>query len=161
MFCQSESFKREWGNRRNCIYRKGCFKRTALPTFISKPKFGGKGRRIQHRIAIGCTFYCTGHYKNGKTGGTLKKSWQAERTTVSGSTVKGGIYTALEYAPYVEFGHRTRLGKGTSPKYKPKKNGKAWVEGKKYLNTVVPKVERDAPKILMQKMEEVLKWHQK
>lgn len=40
-----------------------------------------------------------GHYKNGKTGGTLKKSWQAERTTVSGSTVKGGIYTALEYAP--------------------------------------------------------------
>ena len=42
-----------------------------------------------------------GHYKNGKTGGTLKKSWQAERTTVSGSTVKGGIYTALEYAPYV------------------------------------------------------------
>ena len=70
-----------------------------------------------------------GHYKNGKTGGTLKKSWQAERTTVSGSTVKGGIYTALEYAPYVEFGHRTRLGKGTSPKYKPKKNGKKWVEG--------------------------------
>ena len=52
-----------------------------------------------------------GHYKNGKTGGTLKKSWQAERTTVSGSTVKGGPYTALEYAPYVEFGHRTRLGK--------------------------------------------------
>ena len=51
----------------------------------------------------------------------------------------------------------TRLGKGTSPKYKPKKNGKKWVEGKKYLNTVVPKVERDAPKILMQKMEEVLK----
>lgn len=98
-----------------------------------------------------------GHYKNGKTGGTLKKSWQTEETTVSGSTVKGGIYTALEYAPYVEFGHRTRLGKGTSPKYKPKKNGKAWVEGKKYLNTVVPKVERDAPKILMQKMEEVLK----
>ena len=87
-----------------------------------------------------------GHYKNGKVGGT-----------VSGSTVKGGIYTALEYAPYVEFGHRTRLGKGTSPKYKPKKNGKAWVEGKKYLNTVVPKVDKVAPKILMKKMEEILK----
>ena len=57
----------------------------------------------------------------------------------------------------MEFGHRTRWGKGTSPNYKPKKNGKKWVEGKKYLNTVVPKVERDAPKILMQKMEEVLK----
>ena len=74
-----------------------------------------------------------GHYKNGKTGGTLKKSWQAERTTVSGSTVKGGIY------------------------YKPKKNGKKWVEGKKYLNTVVPKVDKVAPKILMRKMEEILK----
>ena len=98
-----------------------------------------------------------GHYKNGKTGGTLKKSWQAERTTVSGSTVKGGIYTALEYAPYVEFGHRTRWGKGTSPNYKPKKNGKKWVEGKKYLNTVVPKVDKVAPKILMRKMEEILK----
>ena len=98
-----------------------------------------------------------GHYKNGKTGGTLKKSWQAERTTVSGSTVKGGIYTALEYAPYVEFGHRTRWGKGTSPNYKPKKNGKKWVEGKKYLHTVVPKVDKVAPKILMRKMEEILK----
>ena len=36
-----------------------------------------------------------GHYKNGKTGGTLKKSWQAERTTVSGSTVKA------EYIPHL------------------------------------------------------------
>ncbi len=53
----------------------------------------------------------------------------------------------------MEFGHRTRLGKGTSPKYKPKKNGKAWVEGKKYLNTVVPKVDKVAPKILMKKMD--------
>lgn len=36
-----------------------------------------------------------GHYKNGKTGGTLKKSWQAERTTVSGSTDKGGYIPHL------------------------------------------------------------------
>ena len=43
------------------------------------------------------------------------------------------------------------------PNYKPKKNGKKWVEGKKYLNTVVPKVDKVAPKILMQKMEEILK----
>ena len=48
-------------------------------------------------------------------------------------------------------------GKGTSPNYKPKKNGKKWVEGKKYLNTVVPKVDKVAPKILMRKMEEILK----
>lgn len=34
-----------------------------------------------------------GHYKNGKVGGTLKKSWQTEETTVSGSTVKA------EYTP--------------------------------------------------------------
>ena len=39
-----------------------------------------------------------GHYKNGKVGGTLKKSWQTEETTVSGSTVKGGIYTALMWS---------------------------------------------------------------
>ena len=97
------------------------------------------------------------YISNVKVGGTLKKSWQTEETTVSGSTVKGGIYTALEYAPYVEFGHRTRWGKGTSPNYKPKKNGKKWVEGKKYLNTVVPKVDKVAPKILMRKMEEILK----
>ena len=74
-----------------------------------------------------------GHYKNGKTGGTLKKSWQAERTTVSGSTVKGGIYTALEYAPYVEFGHRTRLGKGTSPKYNLRKTAKSGLRVKSIL----------------------------
>ena len=90
-------------------------------------------------------------------GGTLKKSWQTEETTVSGSTVKGGIYTALEYAPYVEFGHRTRWGKGSSPNDKPKIIGKKWVVGKIYLIPVVPKVDKVAPKILMRKMEEILK----
>ena len=27
---------------------------------LTEPKFGGKGRWIQHHIAIGCAFYCAG-----------------------------------------------------------------------------------------------------
>lgn len=98
-----------------------------------------------------------GRYKNGKTGGTLKKSWQVKQATASGDTFSGAIYTPLEYAPYVEYGHRTRLGRGSSPKYKPKKNGKAWVEGKKYLDTIMPRVEKEAPALLQQKMAEKLR----
>ena len=74
-----------------------------------------------------------GHYKNGKVGGTLKKSWQTEETTVSGSTVKGGIYTALEYAPYVEFGHRTRWERVLRPITSRRKTAKSGLRVKSIL----------------------------
>ena len=49
-------------------------------------------------------------------GGTLRRTWRSKR--IDDFTYQ--IYNNTEYAPHVEFGHRTRLGTGTSPNYKPK-----------------------------------------
>ena len=42
-----------------------------------------------------------GHYKNGKVGGTLKKSWQTEETTVSlRKTAKSGLRAKSILTPW-------------------------------------------------------------
>lgn len=58
--------------------------------------------------------------RSGKTGGTLRRGW----TAVADITVtkQGNNYTVIisnpvEYAPYVEFGHRTRNGGYVEPQY--------------------------------------------
>ena len=64
----------------------------------------------------------TGRYpaRSGKVGGTLRRGW----TAVADITVtkQGNNYTVIisnpvEYAPYVEFGHRTRNGGYVEPQY--------------------------------------------
>lgn len=58
--------------------------------------------------------------RSGKTGGTLRRGW----TAVADITVtkQGNNYTVIisnpvEYASYVEFGHRTRNGGYVEPQY--------------------------------------------
>lgn len=58
-------------------------------------------------------------------GGTLKRSWQVKR--IDPFTVV--VYNRTHYAGYVEFGFRTRQGKGKSKSYKPKEGGIKRVEG--------------------------------
>lgn len=63
-----------------------------------------------------------GQYKNGKVGGTLRRGWTAGKKRadfIEAMEVnkKGGVYeivvkNSVEYASYVEFGHRTRNHKG-------------------------------------------------
>ena len=47
-----------------------------------------------------------GQYNDGRTGGTLRRSWTLEKGDLY---VK--LYNNVEYAQFVEFGHRTRGGK--------------------------------------------------
>ena len=54
------------------------------------------------------------------------------------------IINPVEYASYVEFGHRTR-------------NHKGWVEGKFMLTISEDEIRRSAPKILEKKLETYLK----
>lgn len=95
---------------------------------------------------------------SGKKGGTLRRGWGAEKASAarsyaeSLSVVKSGLtYTIeitnpVEYASYVEFGHRTRGGNG-------------WVEGRYMLTISEEKLERMSPmileKLLRKKMKEV------
>ena len=84
-----------------------------------------------------------GQYNDGRTGGTLRRSWTLE---------KGDLYVRLynnvEYGIYVEYGHRTRQGTGHSNpdkkyKYKPKPNGIAYIEGFYMLTKSFEKTEKD------------------
>lgn len=93
---------------------------------------------------------------SGKTGGTLRRGWTAGQnsnaTAYANSlnvTKVGGDYVIeiinpVEYASYVEFGHRTR-------------NHTGWVEGQFMLTISEDEIRKSAPRILEKKLETYLK----
>ena len=99
-----------------------------------------------------------GEYPNdsSRKGGALRRGWTGGKKTdeeafAKSLTVKksGKTYTItvennVEYAPYVEYGHRTRGGKG-------------FVPGKRMLEISEQELEALAPKILQDKLEKFLK----
>ncbi len=109
--------------------------------------------------------------ETGKNGGTLRRGWTSGeqhwrdgangRTSVTNVSGASGyanslqvnkvgtdyvidIINPVEYASYVEFGHRTRDHKG-------------WVEGKFMLTISEEEIQRSAPKILENKLKAYLK----
>lgn len=92
---------------------------------------------------------------SGKKGGTLRRGWtngKSQAANAYANSLKvnhfGNAYVIeiinpVEYASYVEFGHRTRGGEG-------------WVEGKFMLTISEQEVESDAPKILENKLKKKL-----
>ena len=91
-----------------------------------------------------------------RKGGTLRRGWTGGKNTdaeafaksleieKSGKTYTITVENNVEYAPYVEYGHRTRGGKG-------------FVQGKHMLETSEQELEALAPKILQDKLEKFLK----
>jgi hypothetical protein len=91
----------------------------------------------------------------GKKGGTLRRGWTGEKSQSASTYVNslkvnhfGDVYVIeivnpVEYAPYVEYGHRTRGGDG-------------WVEGKFMLTIPEQEIQRDAPRILENKLKKKL-----
>lgn len=92
---------------------------------------------------------------SGKVGGTLRRGWTAgkdQNATAYAKSLKihhfGGTYVIeivnpIEYASYVEFGHRTR-------------NHKGWVEGKFMLTISEQEIQSIAPRILENKIKKLL-----
>lgn len=92
----------------------------------------------------------------GKTGGTLRRGWTAgqnanakayaESLSVQrvGSDFVIDIINPVEYASYVEYGHRTS-------------NHKNWVEGKFMLPLSAKEVQDMAPRILERKLADYLR----
>ena len=90
-----------------------------------------------------------------RVGGTLRRGWTAEKqqgvmtyvnslnVTHSGDSFTIAIVNPVEYASYVEFGHRTR-------------NHKGWVEGKFMLTISSQEVQEAAPGVLEKKLERKL-----
>lgn len=108
-----------------------------------------------------------GHSVSGKNGGTLRRGWTAkteqEATGGSGDGLgqaaayantlpvsKVGnnyiieVINPVEYASYVEFGHRTP-------------NGKGWVQGHYFLTVSENDLEELAPAAIERKLEKLLK----
>ena len=92
---------------------------------------------------------------SGKKGGTLRRGWTNGKSQAAnayanslnvnhyGDTFVVEIINPVEYASYVEFGHRTR-------------NHEGWVEGKFMLTISEQEIESDAPKILENKLKKKL-----
>lgn len=118
-------------------------KRTPVGDYSGDPKTCkiGTGKEIQHK----------GHKVKGKTGGTLRKGWTggkkvsaknyAESLKVHhfGDTYVIEIINPVEYAAYVEYGHRTA-------------NHKGWVKGRFMMTISVQELETIAPKVLEAKI---------
>lgn len=92
---------------------------------------------------------------SGRVGGTLRRGWTAESDNVQqalnnlSATKNGGVYTIeitnpVEYASYVEYGHRTS-------------NHAKWVPGKSMMTISENEIRRIAPQLLEKRLAEFLK----
>lgn len=91
--------------------------------------------------------------ESGKKGGTLRRGWTTGKNHADfissiqvhkiGDKYQIEIENPTEYASYVEFGHRTRGGKG-------------WVKGKFMLTISEQEIESAAPKIIENKIKKML-----
>lgn len=84
---------------------------------------------------------------SGKTGGTLKRGWSAQKNIKVhhfGDTYVVEIINAVEYASYVEYGHRTA-------------NHQGWVPGQFCLTISEKEIENLTPKLLESKINKLLK----
>lgn len=82
--------------------------------------------------------------KSGKKGGTLKKGWSQDgkyKIYHSPSACLIEIKNPVEYASYVEYGHRTVNG--------------GWVSGHPMMTISAAEIQRDGPAILEKKIK---KW---
>lgn len=80
----------------------------------------------------------------GKKGGTLRRNWTVGEVKKVGDEYTIEVINPVEYAPYVEFGHRT-----------PDHTG--WVDGRFMLTISEQELQADAPRILQQKLEKFVK----
>lgn len=98
-----------------------------------------------------------GQYVPGKVGGTLRRGWTGGKSQKSdafagnlkvnhfGDTYVIEVENPVEYASYVEFGHRTINGAGVG-----------WVEGHKMLTISEAEIRGAAPKVLENKLKKKL-----
>ena len=80
----------------------------------------------------------------GKLGGTLRRGWTVGNVIHEGVNYKIEIINPVEYAQYVEYGHRTRGHKG-------------WVPGRFMLTISCQEVNQQAPAIIEKNLEKMLR----
>jgi hypothetical protein len=80
---------------------------------------------------------------SGKVGGTLRRGWTTGEIRKEGNVYKIDIINPVEYASYVEYGHRTADHNG-------------WVKGRFMMTISEQELESIAPKVLENKVKKYL-----
>lgn len=80
---------------------------------------------------------------SGKVGGTLRRGWTMTQVTKVADGYEVQVLNPVYYAPYVEYGHRTRGGGG-------------WVEGRFMLTKSELEIEQDLPRLIERKLVKFL-----
>ncbi|MGE7114958.1 HK97 gp10 family phage protein [Lysinibacillus sp. NPDC047702] len=76
--------------------------------------------------------------------GTLRRGWTIGQVEKSGATYEIEVINSVDYAQYVEFGHRTS-------------NHQGWVNGRFMMTISADQVEQQAPAILERKLYTLLR----
>lgn len=90
-----------------------------------------------------------------KRGGSLRKGWTIGNIVNDGKTYTVEIINPVEYAWYVENGHRTVGNNFTRDEASAFKVG--WVEGKFMFKIAKEEIEKEIPKILDRKLKKFFK----
>ncbi len=148
-------------------------KRTPVykPTFGEEVKYKTGKRKGQVKLNKDGTPVKDGikkvsYKKNGETvtkeyshtGGTLRRGWDASigaRAVNTGGGYTVTITNSVEYASYVEFGHRQTPGRYVPAIGKSLK--KSWVTGQFFLTKAELELEKELPKIIEKKLEAWIK----
>lgn len=91
---------------------------------------------------------------SGKVGGTLRRGWTVGNIQHVGDMYKIEIVNPVEYASYVEYGHRQEPGRFVPAIGKRLKE--SWVEGKFMMTIAEQEIDSIAPRILEKKLKKML-----
>ena len=86
--------------------------------------------------------------------GYLRRHWFISKVERVGDNFHIELYNTVEYASYVDKGHRTRLGTGAS---EPRNGGTPWVEGVFMVETSLKIAEQKLPAIANKHQKKFLK----
>lgn len=121
-------------------------------------------RRVKQRTPVGQYETITYRTKDGreitfnegKQGGTLRNNWKMEtKVTKNGNVYEIEVFNPIEYASYVEYGHRQQVGRFVPQIGKRLTSG--WVEGQFMLKISEEEVQAIAPKLLEKRLNERLR----
>ena len=94
-------------------------------------------------------------YWSGYVGGRLRRGWTVGTVQKKGATYEVEIINPVEYASYVEYGHRQRPGRYVPQIGKTLK--RSWVPGRFMLTISERELEVEGPKIIEKRVMEALK----
>ncbi len=136
---ESEAFKEECAEELAKSLINKVKRRTPVGDYTKKVKAVAKKDSKKHKKG---DVYTKIINPSGKVGGTLRRGWTVAPFSKTANAISIEVVNPVEYASYVEYGHRTADHKG-------------FVQGKFMLTKSAKEVEAAAPKIIQAKMD---KW---